>query len=272
MALIKCIECGNEISDKSTQCIHCGCPIEEIKVLYCEECGNIIKANDEYCKKCGCPTSTQKEETKVITKNTKKTQIVYENLTNQQIKKVITYRKNTSQLYIGARVVNLILVVVGMFAFVFGFFTLGLSLLIYIICVIVTRGIIAPKIIKEDKEWFENNFDKLIEQNILKAEELNNNRQKTYDELNYYDLNKIKSYRKVNNEYKIKSRKKYLPFIILYVISFILTLCLILIFIPVLFFSIIMFFVLLKKTKEEDKQWYEENKQRLYNEKQLPFK
>ena len=30
MALIKCSECGNEISDKAKACIHCGCPIEEI--------------------------------------------------------------------------------------------------------------------------------------------------------------------------------------------------------------------------------------------------
>lgn len=31
MALIKCNECGKEISDKATECIHCGCPIEEEK-------------------------------------------------------------------------------------------------------------------------------------------------------------------------------------------------------------------------------------------------
>lgn len=29
MALIKCPECGKEISDKSTNCIHCGCPIDK---------------------------------------------------------------------------------------------------------------------------------------------------------------------------------------------------------------------------------------------------
>lgn len=29
MALIQCPECGKEISDKSQQCIHCGCPIEQ---------------------------------------------------------------------------------------------------------------------------------------------------------------------------------------------------------------------------------------------------
>ena len=28
MAFVKCPECGKEISDKATQCIHCGCPIE----------------------------------------------------------------------------------------------------------------------------------------------------------------------------------------------------------------------------------------------------
>ena len=29
MSLIKCVECGNLISDKSEICIHCGCPTSE---------------------------------------------------------------------------------------------------------------------------------------------------------------------------------------------------------------------------------------------------
>ena len=29
MALIKCPECGKEISNKSKQCIHCGYPLDE---------------------------------------------------------------------------------------------------------------------------------------------------------------------------------------------------------------------------------------------------
>lgn len=33
MALIKCSECGKEISDKSQTCIHCGCPLSEINFL-----------------------------------------------------------------------------------------------------------------------------------------------------------------------------------------------------------------------------------------------
>ena len=31
MALIKCPECGKEISDKSPACIHCGFPLESLK-------------------------------------------------------------------------------------------------------------------------------------------------------------------------------------------------------------------------------------------------
>ena len=31
MAMIKCTECGKEMSDKATVCPNCGCPIEEIK-------------------------------------------------------------------------------------------------------------------------------------------------------------------------------------------------------------------------------------------------
>ena len=30
MALIKCSECGKEISDKAEKCIHCGYPLKEV--------------------------------------------------------------------------------------------------------------------------------------------------------------------------------------------------------------------------------------------------
>ena len=36
MALIKCSECGKEISDKASACPHCGCPMGEIKVTEAE--------------------------------------------------------------------------------------------------------------------------------------------------------------------------------------------------------------------------------------------
>lgn len=34
MALIKCPDCGREVSDKSKQCIHCGCPIEQENKIF----------------------------------------------------------------------------------------------------------------------------------------------------------------------------------------------------------------------------------------------
>lgn len=81
MALIKCPECGREISDKAEVCIHCGFPMrltgqssetmQEIKadlnqpemfdsqhisqtnMLTCPQCGSIISNAARSCKYCG---------------------------------------------------------------------------------------------------------------------------------------------------------------------------------------------------------------------------
>lgn len=45
--LIKCPECGKEISDKSKQCIHCGYPLEEVK-----QDNNIEKIEKTFCDRC----------------------------------------------------------------------------------------------------------------------------------------------------------------------------------------------------------------------------
>lgn len=55
MALIKCEECGQMVSDKATACPHCGCPVK--RPLVCPECGEEISEGDSYCLKCGCPLS-----------------------------------------------------------------------------------------------------------------------------------------------------------------------------------------------------------------------
>lgn len=33
MALIKCPECGKEVSNRTKQCIHCGCPLDEQEII-----------------------------------------------------------------------------------------------------------------------------------------------------------------------------------------------------------------------------------------------
>lgn len=53
MALIKCEECGQMVSDKASACPHCGCPVK--RPLVCPECGDTVSEGDSYCQKCGCP-------------------------------------------------------------------------------------------------------------------------------------------------------------------------------------------------------------------------
>ena len=57
MALIKCSECGHEVSDKASACPNCGCPIE--KGLVCDECGNSVSPSDKSCPKCGNPIKSK---------------------------------------------------------------------------------------------------------------------------------------------------------------------------------------------------------------------
>lgn len=53
MALIKCIECGHEISDKASYCPQCGAPVE--KTIQCTECGNFVSIDAQICPICGFP-------------------------------------------------------------------------------------------------------------------------------------------------------------------------------------------------------------------------
>lgn len=48
MALIKCPECGAQISDAAKQCVHCGCIFK-----VCPECGKVHKGEPAVCDNCG---------------------------------------------------------------------------------------------------------------------------------------------------------------------------------------------------------------------------
>lgn len=51
MALIKCTECGKEVSDKAPNCPNCGAPVTPQK--FCKFCGEQIDMDCVICPKCG---------------------------------------------------------------------------------------------------------------------------------------------------------------------------------------------------------------------------
>lgn len=63
MAMIKCMECGKDISDKAKKCPYCGKTfIEEVPVvsiINCSECGTVLSETDVLCRNCGCPVEKE---------------------------------------------------------------------------------------------------------------------------------------------------------------------------------------------------------------------
>lgn len=57
MAMIKCPECGQEISDKAKKCVHCGKVLIEDKpaTKVCGDCGKENPIDATECVHCGCP-------------------------------------------------------------------------------------------------------------------------------------------------------------------------------------------------------------------------
>lgn len=60
MALIKCKECGEEISDKATRCVHCNKTIEDCVHHFCPECKE--EYDNTLCKNCGYKNATKYEK------------------------------------------------------------------------------------------------------------------------------------------------------------------------------------------------------------------
>lgn len=55
MALIKCPNCGKEVSDKASKCIQCGHEFVHQEKRFCSECGTVIPDDVTQCPNCGCP-------------------------------------------------------------------------------------------------------------------------------------------------------------------------------------------------------------------------
>lgn len=79
MALIKCPECGNEISDKASACPNCGCPASEWSEITdskeperCPYCGSENIGEDGYCEECGMKIEQFHHEYETFTPNNQK--------------------------------------------------------------------------------------------------------------------------------------------------------------------------------------------------------
>lgn len=55
MAMIKCPECGKDISNQSDKCIYCGFPIRNEDTIVCSNCGVLNQAGSTFCSSCGNP-------------------------------------------------------------------------------------------------------------------------------------------------------------------------------------------------------------------------
>lgn len=56
MALVKCPECGREVSDTAANCPNCGAPLNNKK--FCKFCGELIDTDCVVCPKCGKQVET----------------------------------------------------------------------------------------------------------------------------------------------------------------------------------------------------------------------
>lgn len=62
MAMIKCPDCGKQISDKAEKCIYCGNVLKKTTKICCPECGTELEEESEFCPVCGCPVTNVSED------------------------------------------------------------------------------------------------------------------------------------------------------------------------------------------------------------------
>ena len=55
MSLIKCPQCGKEISEYAAECVHCGYKLKKSEQPHCPECGKELSGDETICPNCGFP-------------------------------------------------------------------------------------------------------------------------------------------------------------------------------------------------------------------------
>ena len=94
MALIKCPECGNNVSEYAAHCPHCGFNIaEELKEYVCPDCGQIVKGKKNPCPNCDCPPQFFINKGELIPESN----ISVKEHANSQVSNVVSYSTESSQ-------------------------------------------------------------------------------------------------------------------------------------------------------------------------------
>ena len=71
--IIKCPECGHQVSDRARTCPSCGVDIVG-KVTRCPDCGEYIFKDDHECPNCHCSINAAASESEVMVPSTQDTQ------------------------------------------------------------------------------------------------------------------------------------------------------------------------------------------------------
>lgn len=65
MAIVKCKECGQDVSDTASFCPHCGAPV--VKDMYCSKCGTKLPDNVSFCPNCGAAVNGKYQKDRILT-------------------------------------------------------------------------------------------------------------------------------------------------------------------------------------------------------------
>ena len=60
MALVKCPDCGRDVSGRAIACPYCGCPVSEVITQQRDDSDNFFEQGDKYYRGKGVPQDFQK--------------------------------------------------------------------------------------------------------------------------------------------------------------------------------------------------------------------
>lgn len=113
MAIVKCPECGHEVSDAADRCPNCGVSIAgNIKI--CPDCGRVVLKNTEKCPSCGAEFESIVNEDAARKKNGR-TQETYKNI-DPYAPNNARKKKNNNGAIVGV-VVSVVVVALGALAY-----------------------------------------------------------------------------------------------------------------------------------------------------------